>query len=140
MDILCHFREDGAALLLPEGHPAMGSHRMPVDRDNRDSLDADGKGPSTLEMVRVYHPNAACVWLWRDGRWQEGMFETYQQQIDRLTQEQDDAVATLRKLARHSAMSRWSVEKRTLVDQDGEPWVHWADIARTAVDRIDRSR
>lgn len=54
---------------------------------------APGNHVGQLVAVRMYRPNAATVWLWRDGRWVEAMYETYQQQIDRLTLERDAARA-----------------------------------------------
>lgn len=45
----------------------------------------------------------------------------------------DAAVAALRKIASHPATSRWSPEKQTSVGADGEPWLHWAEIARMAL-------
>lgn len=68
------------------------------------------------------------------GRWEPVRIESHQAERERrLAAERDVAVAALRKIAGHNATSRWSPEKQCSVDQNGEPWRHWADIARDAL-------
>ncbi len=94
---------------------------------------------ATIRDVRGAHD----VYVWRltgeadgalTGEWQAVHVETVDEQIARLTRERDAAVAALRKIASHPARMRWSPEKQASVDADGEPWLHWAEIARIALE------
>lgn len=67
------------------------------------------------------------------GRWEPVQIESYAAERGRLATERDAAVAALRKIAGHSATSRWSPEKQASVDRNGEPWQHWAEMARDAL-------
>lgn len=112
--ILCTF-EDGTTELRPADSSAIAAG-----------------GSFRLWMLRG-DPTAQVP---RGGEWVPCRVETSDEQIDRLTRERDLAVAALQKIAKHNATARWNVEKQAMTDQDGEPWVHWADIARDALARL----
>mgnify|MGYP003516686961 FL=1 len=88
---------------------------------------------STFQKLALAKPFTPIVWTERWG-WRPCTVETVDEQIARLTRERDAAVAALRKIASHPAKMRWSPDKQTSVDADGEPWLHWAEIARMALE------
>ncbi len=87
---------------------------------------------STARVWRITGQDDATKAL--TGEWQSARVETVDEQIARLTRERDAALAALRKIASHPARMRWSPEKQTSVGADGEPWLHWAEIARIALE------
>lgn len=136
--IRCTF-PDGTTEERPATGPALLNPVDPLDIHARDPRKV---GPSQLGFLRDL-TGTGNVWIWcltgeaagaLTGEWRKCHAETSAEQIERLTRERDAAIAALRKIASHPARMRWSPDKQTSVDADGEPWLHWAEIARMALE------